>query len=73
MQKELKLRDGKAIQSGDIIFITLNPNNPEILAKARFVDFTTEGNIKLYVIDPDYKLVDIEVKQERIVKIEKPN
>jgi len=72
-KEEIKLKNGKTIRCGDIVFISMSPDDLSVVAKGRFVELTKEGNVKFYVIDPSYKLVDVEVKQNRIVKIEKPN
>ena len=72
-EKEIvKLKNGKTIKCGDVVFVTMSPDS-DVVAKGRFVELTKDGNIKFYVIDPNYKLVDVEVQQNRIVKIEKPN
>lgn len=71
--EEVKLKNGKKIKRGDVVFITMTPNNNDVIAKGRFIEMTKDDNVKLYIIDPKYNLVDIEVKQNRIVRIEKPN
>lgn len=72
-KEAIKLKNGKTIRSGDIVFISMSPDDTSVVAKGRFVELTKDGNVKFYVIDPNYKLIDVEVKQNRIVKIEKPN
>lgn len=71
--REVKLKNGIKVKPGDVIFITMSPNNLDTIARGRFIEMTKDGNIKLYVIDPKYNLVDIEVKPTRVVRVEKPN
>jgi len=71
--QEFKLKNGKKICPGDIIYITMRDGDDSVIAKGRYTGMSAEGNIKLYVIDPKYNLVDVEVKPARIVKSEKPN
>jgi len=61
------------LKSGDVVFITMSPDDKSTIARARFVKLTKDGNAKLYVIDPKFNLVDIEVKADRIIRFEKPN
>ena len=61
------------LKCGDIIFVSISPEEQNILAKGRFVSFTNNGNVKMYIIDPNYKLVDIEISKNRIIKTAKPD
>jgi len=70
---EIEVRKGLKLKKGDIIFITINSKDKDKLAKGRFVGLTKEGNVKLYVIDPKFNLVDIEISPERVIKRESPN
>lgn len=71
--REFKLKSGKKLKCGDVVYISMHSGENDLIAKARFVSLTKDGNAKLYVIDPKYNLIDIEVRQDRILCSEPAN
>ena len=55
--REVKLKNGIKVKPGDVIFITMSPNNLDTIARGRFIEMTKDGNIKLYVIFMGYVIL----------------
>ena len=59
------------IKSGDILWISMGSSNA--IFKARFIDLKRKNIANAFILDPDHNMIDIEVKIDNIIKIEKPN
>ena len=71
--KFIKTKKGSVkVKSGDILVATISDEDASVLFRGRFVDIK-DGIVDLYVIDPAFRLVDVQIKENRVVEVLKPN
>jgi len=65
--------DKVQINSGDVVFVTIRPDDSNLLVRGRYIDSDEEGLLIFSVLDPNLEVQQVTVSQTRVVKIEKPN
>ena len=70
----ITLRNGNKtdVMSGDIIYVTIAPDDDSVLVRGRFIE-KTDKIIKLFVLNPSLELQEVTVRENQLVRIEKPN
>ena len=70
----ITLRNGNKIDiiSGDIIYVTISPDDDSVLVRGRFIEKINK-TIKLYVLNPSLELQEVTVRENQLVRMEKPN
>lgn len=71
---DITLRCGKKVQvsPGDTIFVTIDSEDESVVVRGRFID-KTDNVIQFSVINPEFKFINVSVKENRVVKTERPN
>ncbi len=74
MVKTITLNNGNKaeVNAGDVIFVSLAPNDSNYLVRGRYVD-SEDGIVTFSVLNPKLELENIPISESRVVKIEKPN
>jgi len=73
--KYLTLKNNKVVSvvPGDVLLATISPDgDDDVLFKCRFVSIEN-GLVNVYILDPQYNLVDLTIKENRVVSVERPN
>lgn len=74
MTKTIKTKNGKKVDVnvGDVIFVSLLPNNFDTLVRGRYLD-SKDGVITFSIINPKLEIENVFILENRVVKVEKPN
>ena len=74
MAKTITLNSGNKaeVNIGDVVFVSLIPNNNDYLVRGRYID-SENGLVTVSVLNPKLELDNVLLAESRVVKVEKPN
>jgi len=72
---KIKLNNGNEteINKGDMLFLTLTPENSSILVRGSYIETKKDGNVLFSIVNSKYELEEYSAPSSRVVRVERSN